>query len=54
VGKYHVTSHSSHRMVMSHRVTSHSNNMWQRSQLISSLEIMGVREHNHIVIVYIV
>jgi len=64
VGRYHVTvtesqrQDSSHRMVMSqvtsHRVTSHSNSMWQRSQLTSSMETMGVREHSHIVIVYIV
>jgi len=60
MGKYHMTvteSQScdrSHGMVMSHEVTSHSHNMWQRSQLTSNIETIGVKEHSHIVIVYIV
>ena len=30
-------------IVMSHKVTCHSHNIWQRSQLMSSMEIMGTK-----------
>jgi len=64
MGRYHVTSHEvtkgvtkvtewSHHGHVS-QVTSHSHNMWQRSQLTSSIETMGVKEYCHIVIIYIV
>jgi len=54
VGRYHVTVTESqmcdrgHGMVMSQGVTSHSHNMWQRSQLMSSIETIRVKEHSHI------
>jgi len=57
MGKYHVTviesqrCDISHRMVMSHvKVTTYS----KKSQLTSSMETIGVKEHSHIVIVYVV
>ena len=64
IGRYHVTvtksqkvwqqSQNGHSHVTHNGITSHSHSMWQRSQLMSSIETMGVREHSHIVIVYIV
>jgi len=64
MGRYHVISHEVTKGVTTvtewschghvSQVTSHSHNMWQRSQLTSSMETMEVKEHCHIVIVYIV
>jgi len=32
---------------MSHGVISHSHSIWQRSQLMSNIEIMRDKEHSH-------
>jgi len=41
-------------MVTSYGVTSYSNSIWQRNQLMSNIETMRVKEYSYIVIVYIV